>query len=77
MYWGERYQDDVEHLIRTILIISLISVLIWVLNGGKNDFGVVHHIVIYMMLTNMVCVLLIGVAVVFMALHDLVVWLLK
>lgn len=76
MYLFEKCHDEFKRFMEFIFIIMIIAIAIWCLNGGRNDWGVVHHVVIYMTFSCLACILLAGFIVV-MAFCDLMKWLLK
>lgn len=77
MYWSEKYSKQIDTCLKFTGLSALIPLIIWVLNGGKNNFGIIHHVVIYTTFSTILTALLLLVIIIIFAIHDSSKWIMS
>lgn len=73
----EKFEKEIDDFKNVVLSMAFIAILIWMFNEGKTDFGIVHHVSVYMMLTCLACMLLLLGIIIVLVLCDVCFWLLN
>lgn len=70
-----RFSDIFENLMRINGLLLLFALGVWALNGGKNDFGLIHNFTVCIVLTVTVVLLLMFVSFLVIGFIELMKWL--